>query len=163
MSPLSLCGLEQVMGLSFSTGNRDYWCVIAKGNAEHVPKAYSVTVPTQTVTRIRIMEPKGHRPRGAVVATLRWWPRPSAPRLHRTASPEVRPFPGRPTPDDRSRGQRKGPGSSPQLGTFLKGFSSSALPAGWAQACQARAAAGALLCPLLPRAPPRKPPERPTV
>ena len=60
------------MGLSFSTGNRDYWCVIAKGNAEHIPKAYSVTGPTQTVARIRILESPskgGHGGHSEVVAS----------------------------------------------------------------------------------------------
>lgn len=63
-----LCGPEQIMGLSFSTVNRDDWCLAVKGNAEHVPDTHRATGTRHRVARIRITEPKGHGTRGLYLA-----------------------------------------------------------------------------------------------
>ena len=87
------------MGLSFSTVNRDDWCLAVKGNAEHVPDAHRATGTRHRAARIGITEPKGHGTRGLYLpgcGGLRWgpggpgctgtWPRALC-QLQRDASP----------------------------------------------------------------------------
>lgn len=121
------------MGLSFSTVNRDDWCLAVKGNAEHVPDAHRATGTRHRVARIGITEPKGHGTRGLYLpgcGGLRWgarWPgvhwdvaSGSVPAAEGRLT-RVMPSQGGPHLMGDLRGEHESPDISPRLGTLLKG------------------------------------------